>query len=123
MTDPRSRIFEPKRIAALWGGLLLAPAAFATNLQVGYLLVHPACLKNDMSLLHLVQILCLIAALAGALIAWRVWRKEGPGFPGEAGSRGERSRFMARIGVWMSALFALVIVSQAVPSFMLDQCQ
>jgi hypothetical protein len=123
MTDPRTRISEPKRIAALWGGWLLAPAAFAANLQLGYLLVHPACLTNDMSPLHLLQIVCLIAALAGGLIAWRVLGKEGPGFPGEAGSRSEHSRFMARIGVWMSALFALVIVTQAIPSFVLDQCQ
>ena len=87
---------------------------------MGYLLVHPACLKNDMTPLHVVQILCLAAALGGGLIAWQALRRERAG---EAGGRGDRSRFLAGLGVWTSALFALVIVAQAVPSFVLHQCQ
>jgi hypothetical protein len=120
MTDPRTEIAGAKRLAALWAGILVAPAAFAANLQLSYLLVHPACLKNDMTPLHVVQILCLVAALGGGLIAWQALRRERAG---EAGGRGDRSRFLAGLGVWTSALFALVIVAQAVPSFVLHQCQ
>ena len=120
MTDPRTDIVGARRLAALWAGILIAPAAFAANLQLGYLLVHPACLRNDLTPLHLVQILCLAAALGGGLIAWRALKMERAG---EAGERRDRSRVLAGLGVWTSALFALVIVAQAVPSFVLHQCQ
>ena len=123
MTDPRTDIVGAKRLAALWAGILIAPAAFAANLQLGYLLVHPACLRNDMTPLHVMQILCLAAAVGGGLIAWRALRRARAGVSGEAGGPGDRSRFLARLGVWTSALFALVIVTQAVPSFVLHQCQ
>jgi hypothetical protein len=123
MTDPRTDIVGAKRLAALWAGILVAPAAFAANLQLSYLLVHPACLRNDLIPLHVVQILCLALALGGGLIAWRALRRERAGVSGEAGGRGDRSRFLAGLGVWTSALFALVIVAQAVPSFVLHQCQ
>ena len=123
MTDPRTDIVAAKPIAALWAGILVAPAAFAANLELSYLLVHPACLRNDMTPLHVVQIVCLAAAVGGGLIAWRALRRERAGVSGEAGERRDRSRFLARLGVWTSALFALVIVTQAVPSFVLHQCQ
>ena len=120
MTDPRTDIVGGKRLAALWAGILVAPAAFAANLQLGYLLVHPACLRNDLTALHVVQGLCLAVALGGGLVAWWSLRTDRAG---EAGERRERSRFLAGLGVWMSALFALAIVAQAVPSFVLHQCQ
>jgi hypothetical protein len=123
MTDPRTDIVGARRLATLWAGILIAPAAFAANLQLGYLLVHPACLRNDLVPLHVVQVLCLVAALGGGLIAWRALRRERARVSGEPGERGDRSRFMAGLGVWTSALFALVIVAQAVPSFVLHQCQ
>jgi hypothetical protein len=122
MTDPRTEIPGAKQIAGLWAGILVAPAAFAANLQLGYMLVHPGCLENDTTPLHLVQILCLAAALGGGLIAWRALQRERVS-AGEAGARRDRSRFMAELGVSMSALFALVIVAQALPSFVLHQCQ
>ena len=76
MTDPRTEIVGARRLVALWAGILVAPAAFAANLQLGYMLVHPACLRNDLTPLHVVQILCLAAALGGGLIAWRALRWE-----------------------------------------------
>jgi hypothetical protein len=123
MTDPRTDIVGAKRLAALWAGILVAPAAFAANLQLGYLMVHPACLRNDLTPLHVVQILCLLVALGGGLIAWGALRRERAGAPGEVAGRGDRSRFLAGLGVWSSGLFALVIVAQSVPSFVLHQCQ
>jgi hypothetical protein len=123
MTDPRTPVFEAKRIAALWAGLLLAPAAFGANLQLGYLLVHPACLRDSATALYVVHILSLIMALTGALIAWRIRQQAGSGFPEEAGDQEGRTRFMAGLGVWTSALFALAIAAQTVPSLMLHPCQ
>lgn len=120
MTDPRTDIAGGKRLAALWAGILVAPAAFAANLQLGYLLVHPACLRNDLTALHVVQVLCLAVALGGGLIARRALRTDRAG---EAGERRDRSRFLAGLGVWTSALFALAIVAQAVPSLVLHPCQ
>ena len=123
MTDPRTEIVGGKHIAALWAGILIAPAACAANLALGYMLVHPACLGNDTTALRVVQVLSLAAALGGLLVAWGTLRGERAGASGEAGDSRQRSSFLAHLGVWTSVLFVVVIVAQAVPSFVLHQCQ
>jgi hypothetical protein len=123
-TDPTTSIPDARRIAALWTGLLLAPLAFLVNLEVGYLLVRRSCLGNDRLPVHVVQIVCLLLALAGGVVAWRVWRAEGAQWPGgEAGGPAGRTRFLAGLGLLLSAQFALVILAQWIPSFMLSPCQ
>jgi hypothetical protein len=122
-TDPRTRIPEARRIAALWAGLLLAPAAFLLNLEVSYAVVTRACFEAGTGLIYLVQLVCLGVALLGAAVAWRVWRAEGAGWPGQEGGTAGRSRFMAGLGLMLSGLFTLVILAQGIPGFLLSPCQ
>ena len=121
--DSRTAIPDAREIRALWTGLLLAPLAFLLNLEVAYALVPVACSARARVLVHLVHLVCLILAIAGALTAWRRWRAAGETWPGEAGGPIARSGFMAGLGVLLSGLFALVIVAQWIPSFMLSPCQ
>jgi hypothetical protein len=122
-TDTRTEVHEAGRITALWTGVLLAPSAFLANLELGYLLVYPSCTRGSSLLVHLVHAVCLAAALAGMLVAWRAWQAEGVEWPGETGGPIGRSRFMAGVGAVGSLFFALVIAAQWIPAFTLHPCQ
>jgi hypothetical protein len=121
--DPRTDIPDAPEIRALWTGLLLAPAAFLLNLEVAYAVVPRACSAQSRLLVHLVHIVCFLLAAAGALTAWRSWRAHGEIWPGEAGGRISRSRFMGGVGLLLSLFIVLVLVAQWIPSFMLSPCQ
>jgi hypothetical protein len=121
--DPRTEVPDASEIRALWTGLLLPPIAFLIDLEVAYALVPPACSSRNELPVHLVHFVCLLLALGGGLTAWRSWRATGATWPDEEGGPLARSRFMAGIGVFLSLMFALVIVAMWIPSFMLDPCQ
>ena len=121
--DQRTDLPDAREIAALWTGLLLPPAAFLLNLEVAYALVPVACSSGATLPVHLVHLGCLILALVGGVFARRCWRATGSTWSGEEGGRLGRSRFMAGLGLLVSALFALVIVAQWIPSFLLSPCQ
>jgi hypothetical protein len=121
--DPRTDVHDAKELRALWTGLLLAPAAFLLNLEVAYALVPAACASGTRLLMHVVHAVCLVLAAFGGFAALRMWRLTGETWPGEEGGRLGRSRFMAGLGLLLSLLFALVIVAQWIPSFVLSPCQ
>jgi hypothetical protein len=122
-TDSRTEVHQAGRIMALWTGILLAPAAFLTNLELGYILVYPSCARDSSLPVHLAHAVCFAAALAGALVAWREWRAEGTLWPGETGGPKGRSQLMGGVGAIGSLFFALVIVAQWIPVFGLHPCQ
>jgi hypothetical protein len=65
----------------------------------------------------------LLLVIGGGLIARREWRRSGATWGnGEAGPIG-RTRFLAGMGMLAGLLFALVIIAQWIPSFILDPCQ
>ncbi len=121
--DSRTDIPDAGELRALWAGLLLAPAAFLLNLEVAYALVPTACSTGTRLLMHIVHLVCLFLAAAGALTAWRSWRLTGEIWPGGAGGRLSRSRFMAGVGLLLSLFIVMVIVAQWIPSFVLSPCQ
>ena len=123
MTDPHTPIVESHRIAAIWAGFLLAPAAFFVNLELGYLVVHPSCLKADTTPVHLVHLATFVLGLLGALVAWRTWRDAGAEWPGNADGPVARTRFMAGLGLVTSALLSLTMIAQWIPTFLLHPCQ
>jgi len=124
-TDTTTRVQEAGRIAALWTGVLLAPTAFLLNLEFAYLVVDWGCKRASMppGAVHLVHAACLLLAAVGALVAWRRWRAAGAHWPGELGGPEGRTRFMAGLGVATSAMFALAILAQWVPSLVLHTCR
>jgi hypothetical protein len=121
--DTRTEIPDASPIRALWTGLLLAPVAFLLNLEIAYALVPTACSSGNQLLTHLVHLVCLLLALFGGITAWRCWRATGETWPGTEGGPVSRSRFMAGLGWLISAQFALVIVAQWIPEFVLNPCQ
>jgi cytochrome c biogenesis factor len=121
--DPRTPVPDAPEIRALWAGVLLAPVAFLLNLELAYAVVPHACSSQNRLPVHLVHLVCLLIALVGGAFALRSWRSCGETWPGEEGGAVSRSRFMAGLGLLLSVLFALVIVAQWIPSFVLSPCQ
>jgi hypothetical protein len=121
--DPHTEVHDARELRELWTGLLLAPAAFLINLEVAYALVPHACSSGTRLLVHVVHAICLLLALLGGLSAWRQWRLHGETWPGGAGGRISRSRFMSGVGLLFSLFIVMVIVAQWIPSIVLNPCQ
>jgi cytochrome c biogenesis factor len=121
--DPHTTVPDAPEIRALWAGVLLGPTAFLLNLELAYAMVPNACSSQNRLPVHIVHLVCLVIALAGLMISLRSWRSSGQTWPGEEGGRIGRTRFMAGLGLLLSIEFAIVIVAQWIPSFVLSPCQ
>jgi hypothetical protein len=104
-----------------WVGVLAGPIASLLNLQVSYMLVPWACASGAHGALYLVPMGALLLTALGGSFAWRVWQRTGRDRPGDGAAA--RSRLLAVLGLLTSALFALVIIAQAIPTFILSPCQ
>jgi hypothetical protein len=116
---------EPGRQAgllSLWAGVLLGPMAFLLNLQVNYTLTQELCPGGRTSILHVVTIIFLLLSAAGGLIAWLNWRGAGQTVQDESADKRTRNRFMAMVGLMISALSFLIIVAQWIPQFIFNPC-
>ena len=107
----------------LWAGILLPPFAWFLHQQLSYLLVSWACTTGRPFTFYVVTVLMLLPALGGGLFSWLIWKRLGHDEPDEAGGVQARGRFMAVAGLLSSIMFCLVILAQALPSFMLNACE
>src|ERR1051325_345753 len=123
MADVANNTAPPSNALALWAGILAGPVAWLLQMQGGYTLVPWACANGHVFVLHLVTLVGLLIAAAGALIAWRDWRRFGKQWPKGKGGPHMRRRFMAVLGLLTSVMFFLVILAQGIPSFILKPCQ
>ncbi|HYG80365.1 MAG TPA: hypothetical protein VD861_08265 [Pyrinomonadaceae bacterium] len=114
---------ETRGVLWLWAGMLTAPLAFLLHLEVNYALVTQLCQSEHKLALHLVTVLFLLVSAAGGFIAWRNWETAGRKWPGEEATVSERSRFMAVVGLMVSALVVVALIWQWVPQFIFDPCQ
>jgi hypothetical protein len=122
--DRAERRFGQRRgILALWIGVLGGPLLALASLHLSYAAVPPACNADRALPLHLVPAVALLLAVGGFLLAWRDWRETGREWPGEEGGTVGRSRFLAAIGVLLSAFFAVVIVAMWAPTLVIGSCQ
>jgi hypothetical protein len=108
---------------AQWIGFFLAPAVFFAHLQLTYVLVPWACVRNGELWIHLAGALSVVLAAVGAWVAWRTWHRAGREEPGEAGGAMPRTRMLGVLGVGMSLMFALLLLGQWMTAFFLSACQ
>jgi hypothetical protein len=120
--DVKQYYSEGRGLLTLWGGLLLAPAAWVLHQQSSYLLVYWACPNGQTFVFHIGTIVLLLLAGAGTYLGWTAWMHSGRGWADEGGSVVDRTRFMALSGFLLSGLFLLVIVAQWIPTFIVDPC-
>lgn len=101
--------------------ILTPPVAWFTALSASYVIVPWACGSAvGAAALHLVSIVTLLAAAGAGVLAWTA----GPGAGGEwpGGSPAERNGFLALLGMFSGALFALIILVQWMAVLILDPC-
>jgi hypothetical protein len=106
---------------SLWYGILIGAAAFAGDQQITYSLVPHACSTGHFYVLYCATGIALLLALSGAAMGGRnlaVTRSASI----DGGTRADRSRFMAILGIAASLGFATIILAMAVPRFMLSPC-
>jgi hypothetical protein len=105
----------------LWIGLLLGPAAWFLQLEINYALVPWVCTSGNKSVLTIVSILCLLLTAAAGLLSVTSLKIVSSSKTPTVGSIA-RALFMARLGILMNSLFALVIIAQTIPNFILSPC-
>jgi hypothetical protein len=107
---------------SLWTGVLGGAVAWMLQLQAGYVLSRFSHEHRWLTTVHhAVSAAAVLLAVGAALLAWRDWRRLGNGrASGTEGGVVGRSRFLAGLGMFASALFAVVILGDWVPTFFLD---
>jgi hypothetical protein len=110
------------RAFRLWIGILLAPVAWAVQLQTVYLTSEFGCFTSDFMWNHVLSGLALVAAIIGGVIAWLEWVAAGATTDTEGPDFMSRRRFMALIGILTSALFSVTIVAQWLPTLTRVPC-
>ena len=121
-TFPRRDEAEPAPVAQ-WVGMFLAPAAFAAHLQISYVLVRWACLRDADVWVHVVDLGAIALSAVGTWAAWRAWERAGRVDPGEEGGPLPRTRFLGVTGLGFSAMITLVLIAQWVAAFFISTCQ
>jgi hypothetical protein len=121
--EPNNRFYSAPGLLGLWTGVLLPPTVWALQMQINYVLVRKACTQGSSLALYVVSIVALAAAVAAALIALTNWRRSGPTWPSGAADLFTRSRFLAVLGLLMSAMFFLVILAQGIATVVFPPCQ
>jgi hypothetical protein len=101
-----------------WFGLLTAPAAWLVQFELNYALVRWVGLHQHYWPLYLVSFVFLIIAVGAFLLSWRNLQVAKQGGAGDEQAN-MRARFMATVGMMISALFAILIIVQAIPNFLL----
>lgn len=106
----------------LWTGILAGPILFAFKLTATYALVKWTCLTDRQGVLHLISLVSLLVVFGAAWISWVALRHTAATLDTDAGTPEARARFMALLGLAMSAFFSLAIVANAYPEWVLDAC-
>ena len=94
---------------------------FGLDLGVSYVLQHHACSANPAEM-HAVTFICLAIALSGFFIGWVQHRR----LPHQSNEEGpnphDRAHFQALLGMSLSLAFAVAILAEAVPRWILSVC-
>ena len=118
------KIRTPEGIA--FSQLLAGPVtrffAWFIDQQASYRLTIWACGGGSTLVLHLVNLLALIAAASGAVVGFRRWRERSP-ISDELDQAVSHARFLSLLGLMISAFTILPILAQTIAVFILDPCQ
>ncbi|HEX9942409.1 MAG TPA: hypothetical protein VGG03_10360 [Thermoanaerobaculia bacterium] len=121
LDDPREPEIR-RRDTLLWLPVLAGPFAWALHEQASYMLTPTACDVGHKLILHLVTLVALLIALAGAALAWSRWKAAPEGSTETGDPEETRVRFMALAGLGLCATFALIILAAEIPNLVLKVC-
>jgi hypothetical protein len=118
---PRS-YWDGAGLAKLWCAFIAAPLAWLIDLESSYAIVGWACSHDRRDVLFLIPAGCLGAIGVAAWLCWSAWNDLRREAEFEGGSVEDRSRFLAVIGLMMSATFALLVVTTFAARYLLSPC-
>lgn len=122
MPDETARFTRWPGLLSLSLGVLLGPVAVLVNEELIYLTNMWACGTRSQLAMHVVPLVCLIAALFAGFLAYADWGRVGRGMEDGAATVDSRSRFLALSGMAISALSALLILAQWLAIFVFGAC-
>ncbi len=110
-------------IALLWFGVFAGPVGWGLDVSISYALVQWTCEMDHPNVLHLFTLLGLvIVAAGGAASYWCLSHTPSDASTG-GGYSADRSRFLAILGLALTAMSLALVVANAVPRFILSPCQ
>jgi hypothetical protein len=123
MTAPgETNITSAPPNAALWIGVLGAPAAWGLQLDIGYAMPPGLCHLGSNWPEYALSIICILIALTGAFLSYRQYAAVGGSPEQTDGGPLARRRFLGALGTVVSLLFTMVIIAQSLPAFFFDPC-
>ena len=111
------------RSTALWIGVLAGPIIWLTQFEINFILAPLACAFGWKWVVLLIMLVSVLAIGWAGLLSWRVWSAAGKQWPEDEAVEISRVRLMAVGGVILSAGFAMVVIAQSIPTFILGACQ
>src|SRR3954447_9186431 len=102
---------------ALWSGILGGPILWSLQFGINYALAAHVSRTGKASAVHLISLCFFVLALGFVFLSLQNIRRADPNDPDEIVP--PRIRFMGKLGLWTSLLFALVILAQAIPQFII----
>ena len=110
-----------RRSLLLWFAMLGGPAAGFFSILINYPAVDRACVTGNALVLHLLTIVFIVTAALAGLASLRLRDRAGR-WPDNAGGLLARSRFMATVGLFTSAIAIVAMVMQWIPVFFIGAC-
>ena len=126
--DLRSDLLgAPTAVTRLWFGILAGPVAWTLQLAISYPLAQLSCHAGYRSqhplTLQVVAGAALMMIAFGALTAWNALQAAPAPASTDGGRSIDRARFMAMLGLLFAALFTLVVIATAIPTWILHACE
>jgi hypothetical protein len=118
----RDEYWERRGLWLLWFSVFAAPAAWAFDQGLSFVLVPYACASNSSWLLTGISASALALVVAGGLVGHACWRRAAAAAEDGSSPR-DRSYFLAMVGVGFNILVALLIVFATIPQFVLHPCE
>jgi hypothetical protein len=122
MADAGIKIDQGRTPPLVWWCLFAGPFAWALDLALSYVLQQHSCSTGHVYVLHTISLVCFLIALSG--IAAGLYAHER--VPEDSAKDGRRPRdrayFQVLFGIVFSSAFALAIIAEAVPRWLLSAC-
>jgi hypothetical protein len=121
MRSSESNRRESREERRLWFSILVPSLSWITAFILSFLLASEICATGRRWILYLITGSALAAAAAGALEAWRIWRRLENARPSSE-TLTARRRFMAAGGLVLALYFVLALLALAIPQVVHRPC-
>lgn len=121
--DTELRLRDGTNYPVLLATVLVPPLLVLLQLEVAYLLVHPACNGGASWPLHVSFAVAVLTTGSISLMGWRESGRWEPLRRRDPSGRAARSWFLAAVGAFLSSLSTLVLIAQWLATAFLTPCQ